>query len=375
MKVGKNKKGRDVDIPSPEAASAMSDEQIIAKLQSLGVKIDRKSMQKLCDRVLSVEELAEPFEEDFDDRNEGKGFDVERQGDWIWICLTELWKRWFPDKACFELLFDCIHDGYDLRKQKDEPGALQSWLRGWKMAREMMDESDVSVEQFHHEFDLENSLCDWLQDISLALRSVSLDDTNALSKEVEFYQEVLKRTKGNHLDLFVQNMRMNLAEAMFDHGKSAEVDALYEDWLRKDPQWGWGWISWAYCYVGGRNSPENPDRVIEILQKGLSTKGLRNRLDVLEKLAEFLEAQGRTSEADAAWSEFEREEAKAASNAPQVTASSNNRFDAPTMAMLKDAIDRAEDERTHATAPGDSIGRKEPCPCGSGKKYKRCCGK
>ncbi|WP_410061274.1 SEC-C metal-binding domain-containing protein [Alistipes putredinis] len=24
---------------------------------------------------------------------------------------------------------------------------------------------------------------------------------------------------------------------------------------------------------------------------------------------------------------------------------------------------------------GDKIGRNEPCPCGSGLKYKRCCGK
>jgi uncharacterized protein YecA (UPF0149 family) len=24
---------------------------------------------------------------------------------------------------------------------------------------------------------------------------------------------------------------------------------------------------------------------------------------------------------------------------------------------------------------GDKIGRNDPCPCGSGKKYKKCCGK
>jgi uncharacterized protein YecA (UPF0149 family) len=24
---------------------------------------------------------------------------------------------------------------------------------------------------------------------------------------------------------------------------------------------------------------------------------------------------------------------------------------------------------------GDKVGRNDPCPCGSGKKYKKCCGK
>ncbi len=26
------------------------------------------------------------------------------------------------------------------------------------------------------------------------------------------------------------------------------------------------------------------------------------------------------------------------------------------------------------TVPGKKVGRNEPCPCGSGKKYKKCCG-
>jgi len=27
------------------------------------------------------------------------------------------------------------------------------------------------------------------------------------------------------------------------------------------------------------------------------------------------------------------------------------------------------------TATSNKVGRNEPCPCGSGKKYKKCCGK
>jgi uncharacterized protein YecA (UPF0149 family) len=37
--------------------------------------------------------------------------------------------------------------------------------------------------------------------------------------------------------------------------------------------------------------------------------------------------------------------------------------------------------RPNRTAPpatvqrkGDKVGRNDPCPCGSGKKYKKCCG-
>ena len=27
-----------------------------------------------------------------------------------------------------------------------------------------------------------------------------------------------------------------------------------------------------------------------------------------------------------------------------------------------------------ASAPAKKVGRNDPCPCGSGKKYKKCCG-
>ena len=32
-------------------------------------------------------------------------------------------------------------------------------------------------------------------------------------------------------------------------------------------------------------------------------------------------------------------------------------------------------EKTQAKKKGKLVGRNDPCPCGSGKKYKNCCGK
>ena len=40
-------------------------------------------------------------------------------------------------------------------------------------------------------------------------------------------------------------------------------------------------------------------------------------------------------------------------------------------------LSRGEDMKTQATVKrgGEKVGRNDPCPCGSGKKYKKCCGK
>jgi preprotein translocase subunit SecA len=42
------------------------------------------------------------------------------------------------------------------------------------------------------------------------------------------------------------------------------------------------------------------------------------------------------------------------------------------IARLAGAGDYEPVQRVQRT--GDKIGRNDPCPCGSGKKYKKCCG-
>jgi hypothetical protein len=39
--------------------------------------------------------------------------------DWAWICLTELWQRWWPEKACLELPDDKVQRGYDADQRND----------------------------------------------------------------------------------------------------------------------------------------------------------------------------------------------------------------------------------------------------------------
>ncbi|MBI2920641.1 MAG: SEC-C domain-containing protein [Planctomycetes bacterium] len=44
--------------------------------------------------------------------------------------------------------------------------------------------------------------------------------------------------------------------------------------------------------------------------------------------------------------------------------------------MFRESVDRKEAHRPHGagTPPPGAPGRNVPCPCGSGKKFKRCCG-
>jgi hypothetical protein len=87
-------------------AQALTDDDLLAKLRSFGTELDRPSLERLCRDALSAEEIATPLL----DQRTFHGRRAEMESDWIWVCLTALWQRWFPDQPCFELLDDKIED-------------------------------------------------------------------------------------------------------------------------------------------------------------------------------------------------------------------------------------------------------------------------
>jgi tetratricopeptide (TPR) repeat protein len=100
-----------------------------------------------------------------------------------------------------------------------------------------------------------------------------------------------------------------LGESYFELGETGKAEALYRDWLQADPCWGWGWIGWSDGYGFTRTQLQDWGRAEQILREGLAVDQVRDRLDMLERLADVCEEQGRKGEATEL-----RKEAKRASH-------------------------------------------------------------
>jgi uncharacterized protein YecA (UPF0149 family) len=53
---------------------------------------------------------------------------------------------------------------------------------------------------------------------------------------------------------------------------------------------------------------------------------------------------------------------------------STEQIEAEEEAIRRASQERAKDPDKYKLKSGESVGRNDPCPCGSGKKYKKCCG-
>ncbi len=53
---------------------------------------------------------------------------------------------------------------------------------------------------------------------------------------------------------------------------------------------------------------------------------------------------------------------------------STEEVDEEQAVLAKAKEEQAKHPERYVLKPGETVGRNDPCPCGSGKKYKKCCG-
>lgn len=319
----------------------LEDKIIINRLNSLGVEIDKAVFSDSIKRHSSSEEFYIWLE---DEKSlELKGMDA----DILWMCLTVLWERWFPEIPNFEMVDDKIYSGYMLLEERKCSEACNIWWDAWKNIIYIMDHHNIfGIDEFDDKFKGTQSIFNWSTDFDMELENAGIDDKSYLEKRIEFCSEYLKISEDKQ-PTNIENLRRSIAESYINLGKQKEGNALFESYMMEDPKWGWGWIGWSDCYwINHKNKQNNYEKAENILKKALTVEGLRDRTDVMERLMDFYKETGRKEEADKIKRELKELEKSKHS--------------------MKNNTQRILVEK---------IGRNDPCPCGSGKKYKKCCGK
>ena len=275
--------------PLRSSAGPLSDDELLAKLRGLGLDVDRDGVERLCAGALSAEQVARPIV----DKLELDDIIV----DWVWICLLALWQRWWPDRACLELLDDKIQAGYAQDAENDPHAAAVTWLTAWSDVLRLCNATGISsIGEFDDRFPMTQSLFNWSQDLEMALENAGRDDREMLQALIGFCADSLRRFPGED-QLLTENRRRALGGAYFDAGLTEKAGELFGSWLGADPGWGWGWIGWADCYLPWGGRPADFGRADKLLRRGYRVPGVRDRADIAERLQEVCEDSGRPAEA------------------------------------------------------------------------------
>ena len=375
-----------IDRPTRSDAAKLSDEQLLEKLQGFGLEVDRAELERLCEGALSAEDVARPLL----DRCGTGVREGQPHEDWIWLCLLELWRRWWPERVCVEFLGDKIQAGYDALERREAASAAAIWLNAWSDVLRLCDLTGIdSIGEFDDRFSMYQSLFNWTGDLEDALWNAGREDPELLRARIAVCEEALRRFPDED-ELMVENRRRAVAESYFELGETDTAEALFERWLTADPGWGWGWIGWADLHFFTNNRPQDYSRAGELLRRGYSTPGVRSREGIAERLVLLCRETGRDEEAKALAAEAKR---LSRSNSGVSVRRTIRLEDAGDRAVVRDTatatfegegfpLDRMAEivEALDAARPSirprraTKVGRNAPCPCGSGQKYKKCCG-
>lgn len=307
----------------------------------------------------------------------GRGEPEWRVVEPIWEALIEIGERWTPEEPFVESIARRLERGSDAESAAER---CEIWLGAWTIVRRLADRFEAaSLGALDDALDIRLHLSEWADDLDAELGNAIEEDERFLAERFRYVEEILDRFPREDA-ITAGNYRRSLAECHFAAGRPETADALYREWLEADPRWGWGWLGWAGAYgLFTRRSPDYA-RAEEILRRALEVEGLDPREAVLDHLAEVLKETGRGAEARLVQRERKellrrrprRPATEGGAGVLRITQAFDFGEEGLPLESLKDlqAVLRGQ----APAGPAPRVGRNEPCPCGSGRKYKKCCG-
>lgn len=249
------------------------------------------------------------------------------------------------DPKLEQQLNDQMQAGYDLETAQER---AKVWNELWQFIKSVMSEQGIeSLEDLEAAFDGMQSINNWAMDFDMELNNAALDDPSFNNIRIEFCEEYITHSR-DKFDHNTIEMWRSAAESYFAIGNYEEGERQFSSMLYIHPTYVWGWIGWSDMYgLWAKKEIQNYEKATNLLLKALEVKDLDSRPDVLERLADVYQKRGMTAE-ESETRQLMKEELK--TNNPH-----------PSFNM-------------RAPVTSSKVGRNDPCTCGSGKKYKKCCG-
>ena len=283
------------------------------------------------------------------------------------MAAVTLWERWTPDLFCVDLFVD-QHLPMEAFRD-DAPANSEEAERHWAIAQAVMDL--VAPRDGDPRLDLLDELTErstvdvgwWLGEIPFALaRFGMVDEAAELCARMAAVREV---------EYFLGDRAVILAEA----GRRDEALRQVEKNLIRFPDDAWVRIKAGDVYreLGDAAAAEAAYR--HALAMSDADEPSFDREGAVERLICILDETGRSEEANAL---IESEKARAvelervgdcaegedAEDSKWLNASPSPDYVPSPSTVTPGTMVRREPK----------VGRNDPCPCGSGKKFKRCCG-
>jgi len=258
--------------------------------------------------------------------------------------------KWSEEMKIYEETNELIRMGLEkLQNDRDVIACCDLWLEAWEGIKFIMkEESLVDVREVDDLYEWIDFIPNVVQDLEMTLHNAGLENSIYFEKRIVFCEELVQFCPPGKL--IRNNTRRAIGESYVRLGRSAEGVEVFESLIADEPNWSWGHIALADYYAMDCD-PAHYDKAVEIIDRA-SQLPLIDEYDALRERAELYFGEMDDDEKITSYGAKLR---RLAEEPGQQTAT---------------AVETAQKVIAEKAT---KIGRNSPCPCGSGKKYKKCC--
>lgn len=250
---GKKYKKCCLDKPSPislylqsllsyEEVDGMSTEEIIQRLNSLGISFDKDTFLQDIERYYSAEEISENWFETFNVTAEG------RDEDFPWLAAWVLWERLAPaDNLSSCQVGNLIDSGYGYLEADNPQKACDVWLTVWEAIKYRCKPEDNKLDVFDQRYGGEFYISNLCQDLEDELHNAGRRDKAYFEKRIDYCREFLTLFP-NVEELITHNMRRAIADSYASLGDYKQAESEFRKLVQDYPNNPWGYIAWGDIY-------------------------------------------------------------------------------------------------------------------------------
>jgi tetratricopeptide (TPR) repeat protein len=335
-----------------------STDAIFRRLRAIGVDTDADRFRGQAIAAGDIRPLQDAWFDQLSASSNGCVWD-----DLPYYAVPELWRRLAPDVNCpgrvEEELYEAISAEEGGKPLPDIDGLPAGLGASMRMVRFLQLFSPAERSAKFAAINFEGGYYDYLPWLSDLVEIHAAKHPNEATQLADVLSECAEGYR----------YQIDLALGLIDAGRPREAVARVQATLEKFPQSPW-------ALINGGDVHEKLGDIETAIRRWTEALALREDWDAWESAAERLEAvlteAGRRAEYDAI---IEAHPAPPQPPPPEVEEDSDDGRveDDQGLAPLAPILPDWQTTRIEPLKAPPKVGRNDPCPCGSGKKYKKCC--
>lgn len=227
---------------SYEEAKLLSTEEIIQKLDGMGIPFDKEVFLAGTEKFISAAELSESWYEHFNVSAKG------RDEDFPYYAALILWERLTPDSNMpREKMSNLIDEGFDHLADNDPVKACDVWLKVWAGIKHRWKPEYRSMDPLDNQYKDSFFVSNFCQDLETELHNAGMKDSSYFHKRIDYCREFC-RYFPDERELIAHNMKRAIAESFACLGDYEQADRECYNLVAEYPDNPWGYIQWGDLY-------------------------------------------------------------------------------------------------------------------------------